>query len=293
MSNPFEPTEPMPGTDPTVVVGPSWVPFDKTAEPLPDEQRPTPRTYDLYRIALVYDSRTGESLNRSTVKGQLHPVARLHRPTLKLTFDWTAERVGQTPDIPDPCPPSVTMIPDPALNNALVHNYILSRMKIRTEQVTHDVPGGEARHVITGKYTFWVRGGPCSVPLVEAVPPFLVPEYTGKPEGMQVAQLILGGVQGAVFQQLSGKTVYDLATQTAELLGLTANSDLPAQPDETKLPGRQPVFRRNANLIWWRLATVPAANGYAMCPGCDSGTTGVPPPPPGGSTGGMAGRVRP
>lgn len=304
---------PKAGTNPaSVAQGPVSTPTTTPTTEVP---------YDTYLISVRYDTDSGKRVLWGSAPGVLHPVVQPYQPTLDLEVSWTAERTGQTPDIPDPCPPPETKVKDPLRGGVLVDNFVLTTQRIQTEQITR-VAGGAFRHVITGVYRYSVRS-PCVVPLIEPLVPFLVQEVKGTQPTGSPASIVANGRsitnayavpqatpgQAAMTQpwipgltgpgQLPGfpgsggttappppppLTAQQQADAIAAQLGQKPN---PAIPPPTP-PGNQPVFRLNPDLVWFRLRTVKPANEI-LCANCDGkGFTGELGGNPNGNAAGIA-----
>lgn len=257
--------------------------------------------YDSYMITMRYDTDSGKRLLRNTAPGALHPVVQLYQATLSLTVSWTAERTGQTPSIPDPCPPKETQVKDPLLNNKLVDNFVLATQTVQPEQIVK-VAGGAYKHTISGCYVYWVRS-PCVVPLVEPMPPFLVKEATAAPESSagSPANVTVNGANipnvfatpagvspppwlGAGQNPGSGTTLpgqnglplnptNNLADFIAQIKKQAGEKASPAIP-QPAAPGRQPGFPLDPDLIWYRMKTVKPVNEL-LCANCDGPRAGV------------------
>lgn len=168
------------GTNPaSIVVGP----IPKPTSTLTQGDLP----YDVYKIRMSYLHCTGHDVLPSSwqdtsraaspstdpndngfvfnIKGfAKNKKVRRHGPTLKLVVDWSAERIGIPPEIPDPCP-----------NDC---NYVLLETGISLDEVEPIVGVGYA-HKIAGKYIYKVKDTTL-VPLAAALPPFIVAEIRAK-----------------------------------------------------------------------------------------------------------------
>ena len=252
------------GTNPAFVVhGPVTIP-----NPTKDEGPP----YDVAQISIEYEQDTGQrTLNSSVKTGTApnetpvpHPRVKLHNPTAKMTVSWCVERSGSMPDIPDPCPGD-----DPALSH-----FVLTRMVIRAEEVTR-VAGGAYRHRLAGCYWYDVTE-PCKVPLVEAIPPFLVKELKGDPPLTPPVQVTLSGPTGGTVPGFPDSTAAGKIAWIQYMAGLLDKQTNPGGTAATVPPPPLPQIPPPPP------AAAPDPNTPRVCdsPGLTPPPPVVPPPVP-------------
>ena len=134
--------------------------------------------YDVYTIKMSYLSKTGfdvlpgswfdstkaASAGYDKAGFSLNKKVRKHNPVLTLIAEWSAERVGVPPEIPDPCPDDCNIC---LIENAIVLDEI------------RPIDGGGYLHRISGRYVYKCLDTTL-VPLAAAVPPFLIAEIQEK-----------------------------------------------------------------------------------------------------------------
>lgn len=130
--------------------------------------------YEIYKVRMSYINKTGfdvlpASHRRDTLTEDddynkagfaKNQKVRLHGPKLRLVIEWTAERIGGPPELPDPCAGDC--------------NYVLITNSIATEEL-QIVPGGGFLHSVSGRYEYGIIDT-TKVPLAAALPPFIIAE---------------------------------------------------------------------------------------------------------------------
>ncbi|CAN5333313.1 hypothetical protein BH11PLA2_BH11PLA2_01820 [soil metagenome] len=138
--------------------------------PLVDEPPP----YQLYQCNIDYIWKGGNAFLNSTKLGEPRQVVAVTNPSLDLKVSWTAERIGERPEIPDMC--------------AEDSNIRLSHFVVSPDIMCRAVAGGY-RFTITGVYYYAVLK--CDeMSIFEAVPPFILADL----RGISDEQLAMGAV---------------------------------------------------------------------------------------------------
>ncbi len=120
--------------------------------------------YEFYTVKLTYANKTGCDVLPSAWAGSNHKKVRIHNQVLTIITEWVAERVGDPPEIPDPCPD------DP--------NYVLTDTLTTTDELL-PIDGGGYLYRLSGRMTHKCINT-ALVPLVSALPPFIVAEIREK-----------------------------------------------------------------------------------------------------------------
>lgn len=229
--------------------------------------------YDVWSMQLDYEYDTGAVVLPSTKSGQKASYIRVRNGNLVMVVTWTAQRTGQPPDIPDPCPGDGT--------DAVSTNYkLIGKLNIGTEELEQG-PTGALRYKISGCYRYGVLD-PTIVPVINPLPPFIAKEILGSTLADQAAQLI----QNNVVPAFQGAT--DLAgTLAAGFIGLVVPFVPPAQNggggvlaggvggaaggaiaavnNAGRDIGNNGVFHLERTSIWYSLKTISPYKFFASC----------------------------
>lgn len=204
-------------------------------------------SYEFYTIAVKYIGKTGRGAFASTGTTTTRPKYQTHNPTLKMEVSWSAERIGLEPELPDPCSGD--------------DDYLLTEIVIETDNVTES-PGGQLKHTISGKYVYECLN-PCAVPIIYAVPPFLVDRLKGTSTSTGLAPTgVPADTLPGASPPTTGQPASALQTTLESLQPVLQTSSTTTNPST----GNQSPTIYNRDIVWWRIKTVPASEIWCGCP---------------------------
>lgn len=219
--------------------------------------------YEFYHIRVGYRNDSGKRAMDSTGKDSSgnalpRPVVQLRNPRTDITVTWTAQRVGDPPEIPDPCPAST--------------NFNLTNWNIETEE-PQMMSSGSYKHTISGHYEYNVLN-PCILPLIEAVPPFLIPVLSGSQNPLSPPTSVtptsplpgpgptsVDGLGSVILQNIQAL----LQKQDTSPSDLGSSFSPPPPPPPSPVTGNMAPFNTRQDIVWWRMMTVPPSGIFCGC----------------------------
>lgn len=262
--------------------------------------------YEHYQITLKTVHRSGYRVLPSSWDGQPNRKVRVHNNALTLVAEWTAERIGSAPEIPDPCPGADDSSSDTC------SNFVLEETGFGVDGI-EPVANGGYLYRISGRYVYGVLDTTL-VPLVAPLPPFVVAEVRQKIDAAngrlytnvktsyerQIEEInrkisqhnaVIGGLIGRsafpsdfpvngvidlVRVEVLRENITRFQKQKAELLA-RMEAELNAISSTQTKRRREGDYLLNKDLIWFRLKTVKPGPIFedCECDGTEEGFEGV------------------